>query len=194
MNNKLLKNTLWLDLLNSDWHDYKGGGKHEDRLDKDEWLKKFLSPWQGSLKVAPLPKIQKKLKDLRALLRRMAEDFSKRKPLRKIDLKRFNDVLKSSPEIKKISPSGQSYALQNEAKTPGIHSMLAEIASSFGEIIAFGESERIKICQNSDCLWIFYDNSKNHSRKWCENATGCGNLMKVRMFRARTKLKDTQGN
>ena len=187
MNNKLLNNTLWLDLLNSDWHDFRGGGKHEDRLYKDAWLKNFLSPWQGSLKAAPSPKIQKKLKELRALLLRMAEDFSKRKPLRKVDLERFNDVLGSSPEIKKIVPSGQSYELRHETKTPGIHSMLVEIASSFAEILACGEPEHIKICQNSDCWWIFYDNSKNQSRKWC--GTGCGNLMKVRMFRDKAKQK-----
>ena len=189
MNNVLQKNTLWLDLLNSDWHDFRGSGKHEDRLNKDAWLKNFLLPWQGALKVAPLPKIKKELKELRSLLCRMAEDFSKQKPLRKIDLKRLNDVLGSSPEIKKVVSSGRSYALKHEMKTPGIHSMLAEIAHSFAEILAFGEPERIKICQNPDCLWIFYDHSKNHSRKWCENATGCGNLIKVRLFRAKAKQK-----
>ncbi len=34
------------------------------------------------------------------------------------------------------------------------------------------------------CGWVFYDRSKNRSRKWCEQAT-CANLMKVRRFRQR---------
>jgi len=187
MNDILYKNTLWLDLLNSDWHDFKGGGKHEDRLDKDAWLKNFIAPWRESLAAAPLLKIQSRLKELRTLLRRMAEDFSQRRPITKNDIDHLNNVLGSSPEIKKIVPSGQTYVLEHETKTAGIHSMLAEIAHSFAEILAFGEPERIKICRNPDCLWIFYDNSKNHSRKWCENATGCGNLIKVRMFRAKAK-------
>ena len=181
---------MWLDLLNSDWHDFRGGGKHEDRLDNKFWLKSFLSPWQGTLKDAPLLKIQKLLKELRALLRRMAEDFSKQRPLEKMDMERLNNILESSPEIKKVAWSGQTYILQYEKKSPGIQSLLAEIVSSFTDILAFGEPERIKICQNPDCLWIFYDNSKNHSRKWCENATGCGNLMKVRLFRAKAKQKN----
>jgi predicted RNA-binding Zn ribbon-like protein len=180
---------LWLDLLNSDWHDFKGRGKHVDRLDSDAWLKNFISPWQESLKAAPWPKIRRKLKELRDLLRRMAEDFSTRTPLNKMDLERLNNILENSPEIKKVAWARPSYILQYEKKGPGIHSMLAEIASSFAEILTCGEPRRIKICQNPDCLWIFYDNSKNHSRKWCENATGCGNLMKVRMFRARAKQK-----
>lgn len=190
MNNKLLKNTLWLDLLNSDWHDYKGGAKHEDRLDKDAWLKNFIAPWRASLTALPLSKIRDKLKGLRVLLRRMAEDFSKRRPFRKMDIARLNAVLGSSPEIRKVYPSGQSYELRREAKTPGISAMLAEIAHSFAEILAGGEPGRVKVCRNPDCLWIFYDTSKNRSRKWCENATGCGNLMKVRLFRAKAKLKN----
>jgi len=189
MDSKLQKNTLWLDLLNSDWHDFKGGGRHEDRLDNDAWLKNFLLPWQGMLKNTPLPNIRKKLEELRSLLRHMAEGFSKRKLLNKIDLERFNEVLGHSPEVKKVAWSGQSYILQYEKKSTGIPSMLAEVASSFANILASGEPERIKICQNPDCLWIFYDKSKNLSRKWCENATGCGNLMKVRLFRAKAKKK-----
>jgi len=189
VNNILQKNTLWLDLLNSDFHDYKGGGKDEDRLYKDEWLENFLLPWQETLHDVPVQKIQKKLKELRALLRRMAEDFSKRKPPKEIDLEHLTHILESSPQLKKISWSGPSYTLQYITKIPGIPSMLAAIASSFAEILAFGEPERIKICQNPDCLWIFYDSSKNHSRKWCENATGCGNLMKVRLFRDKAKQK-----
>ncbi|MFH2107312.1 MAG: CGNR zinc finger domain-containing protein [Chrysiogenia bacterium] len=194
MDSKLQKNSLWLNLLNSDWHDFKGGGRHEDRLDNDVWLQNFLLPWPELLMVTLLSKIRKQLKELRILLRQLADDYSKRKPLRKMDIERLNAVLRSSPEIKKVYPSGQFYEIRREAKIPGISAMLVDIASSFAEILARGEPERIKVCQNPDCLWIFYDTSKNRSRKWCENATGCGNLIKVRMFRAKSKQKSNPGN
>ncbi len=190
MDSKLLENTLWLDLLNSDWHDFRGGGKHEDRLENEVWLRKFISPWQEPLRVVPLPEILDKLRELRVVLRRMAENFSKREPLRGTDLNRLNNILENSPLVNKVALSGQCYTLRFHPKTPGIQSMLAEIASSFAEILAYGEPERIKICRNPDCLWIFYDHSKNCSRKWCENATGCGNLMKVRLFRAKARQKN----
>jgi predicted RNA-binding Zn ribbon-like protein len=189
MDSKLQKNDLWLDLLNSDWHDFKGGGRHEDRLDSDAWLERFLLPWSGMLGHIPLPMVRGQLKDLRSLLRRMAEGFAARKSLRRADLERLNGVLGSSPEVRKISRSGRSYLLHYEKKCSGLPPMLAEIASSFADILAHGEPGRIKICRNPDCLWIFYDTSKNRSRKWCENATGCGNLMKVRLFRARARQK-----
>jgi predicted RNA-binding Zn ribbon-like protein len=189
MDSKLQKNTLWLDLLNSDWHDFKGGGRHEDRLETDAWLGNFLLPWQGMLKGETWPDIRRQLGGLRTLLRRMAGDFSQRRPLRETDLGRLNHALARSPEVKKVVRSGQSYILQHEKKSAGIPFLLAEIASSFAEVLARGEPERIKACLNPDCLWIFYDTSKNRSRKWCENATGCGNLIKVRQFRAKARQK-----
>jgi hypothetical protein len=39
----------WIDLLNSDWHDYRGSGGREDRLDDPAWLGRFLAPWKGLL-------------------------------------------------------------------------------------------------------------------------------------------------
>ena len=38
----------WLDLLNSDYHDYLGRQGGEDRLDNTKWLGRFLSRWELS--------------------------------------------------------------------------------------------------------------------------------------------------
>jgi predicted RNA-binding Zn ribbon-like protein len=38
------------------------------------------------------------------------------------------------------------------------------------------------------CGWVFYDRSKNRSRRWCEQAT-CANLMKVRRFHQKHRQK-----
>lgn len=45
-------------------------------------------------------------------------------------------------------------------------------------------SERLKLCENDQCCWLFIDHSKNRSRQWCESA-GCGNRQRVRRFRRR---------
>ena len=44
--------------------------------------------------------------------------------------------------------------------------------------------ERVKICPADDCLWAFYDESRNGSRQWCSMAV-CGNRAKARAHRAR---------
>jgi predicted RNA-binding Zn ribbon-like protein len=42
----------------------------------------------------------------------------------------------------------------------------------------------IRECADPSCRWLFLDQSKNHSRRWCDMKV-CGNRSKVRRFRAR---------
>ncbi len=49
-----------------------------------------------------------------------------------------------------------------------------------------GTWKRFKVCQNDKCLWAFYDQSKNHSRKWCTMLV-CGNRMKVSRYNAKRR-------
>jgi predicted RNA-binding Zn ribbon-like protein len=49
-----------------------------------------------------------------------------------------------------------------------------------------GTWARLKACGNDECLWAFYDRSRNHGGAWCDMAT-CGNKLKNRDFRARRK-------
>jgi predicted RNA-binding Zn ribbon-like protein len=47
-----------------------------------------------------------------------------------------------------------------------------------------GTWQRLKICRNSECLWAFFDRSRNRQGVWCDMAV-CGNRLKNRAFRAR---------
>ncbi|TMI13474.1 CGNR zinc finger domain-containing protein, partial [Candidatus Bathyarchaeota archaeon] len=40
---------------------------------------------------------------------------------------------------------------------------------------------RLKACSSDTCRYAFYDNSKNHTGKWCSMAV-CGNRNKVRKY------------
>ncbi|MGA3058695.1 MAG: CGNR zinc finger domain-containing protein [Candidatus Limnocylindrales bacterium] len=43
---------------------------------------------------------------------------------------------------------------------------------------------RLRHCANPSCGWLFIDESKNHSRVWCEMAT-CGSRAKMTRYRRR---------
>lgn len=45
---------------------------------------------------------------------------------------------------------------------------------------------RLKVCAAEDCQWVFYDESRNRSRRWC-SMEACGNRSKVRSFRQRAR-------
>jgi predicted RNA-binding Zn ribbon-like protein len=49
-----------------------------------------------------------------------------------------------------------------------------------------GTWAHLEACANDDCLWAFYDRSRNHGGTWCDMAT-CGNKLKNRDFRARQR-------
>ncbi len=66
----------------------------------------------------------------------------------------------------------------------GLDPALARIASIIREAMLAGEWSRLKVCPADDCLWAFYDRSRNRSRTWCR-MEDCGNRAKVRAFRER---------
>jgi predicted RNA-binding Zn ribbon-like protein len=49
---------------------------------------------------------------------------------------------------------------------------------------ADGTWDRLKLCNNPDCRWAFYDRSHSRRGAWCDMAT-CGNRHKNRNLRAR---------
>ena len=49
-----------------------------------------------------------------------------------------------------------------------------------------GRLQRLKACANPDCQWVYYDASRNRSGRWCSMGE-CGDVMKARAYRARTR-------
>jgi predicted RNA-binding Zn ribbon-like protein len=45
---------------------------------------------------------------------------------------------------------------------------------------------RVRECSEKTCRWLFLDQSKNHSRRWCDMKL-CGNRAKARRFYARLR-------
>lgn len=66
--------------------------------------------------------------------------------------------------------------------------MLWPVAASAIDLLTHGEMERVKQCGGPEgCDWLFYDTSKNGSRRWC-SMEGCGSRAKMRRYTARKRL------
>jgi hypothetical protein len=50
------------------------------------------------------------------------------------------------------------------------------------------ELERLHVCSNPVCRFVFYDESRNGSRRWCDPV--CGNRVRVGRFRHRHRPSD----
>jgi predicted RNA-binding Zn ribbon-like protein len=54
------------------------------------------------------------------------------------------------------------------------------------DLLRSEEVTRIRQCDGGGCGWLFIDNTRNHSRRWCD-AGDCGNRERVRRHYARRK-------
>ncbi len=62
--------------------------------------------------------------------------------------------------------------------------VLWELTRSATRLITSPALTRARTCAADDCGWWFVDDTKNHSRRWCDMKV-CGNREKARRFRAR---------
>ena len=61
-----------------------------------------------------------------------------------------------------------------------------QIALSVTTLLTGESAERIRLCSSHDCGWLFLDESRNGSRRWC-SMEGCGNVEKARRYRRRQR-------
>lgn len=59
-----------------------------------------------------------------------------------------------------------------------------EIAHATGRLVLSPRLAAVRACAAGDCGWWFLDETKNHSRRWCDMKL-CGNREKLRRFRSR---------
>ena len=104
-------------------------------------------------------------------------------PRRAID--EVNRALASRERIELVA-SDDGVRLGHSHVGDAIDDVLARIAEPIVREIGNGHDDRIRICANDTCRWIFYDESRAGRRRWCDMAT-CGNRAKAQRHRARQK-------
>ena len=62
--------------------------------------------------------------------------------------------------------------------------ILGPIAQAAVNLLTTHDHTRIKQCQGKHCGWLFYDSTKNNSRRWCDMSV-CGNRSKIKALRKR---------
>jgi predicted RNA-binding Zn ribbon-like protein len=68
------------------------------------------------------------------------------------------------------------------ADATGWDAFIADLMLPLAEIVL--SSSRLAMCANPSCRLVFIDDSKSHTRRWCDDA-GCGNRVRLRRYRRR---------
>jgi predicted RNA-binding Zn ribbon-like protein len=71
-----------------------------------------------------------------------------------------------------------------EPRAPGVDGALGRIIAAVHDAMAEGSWVRLKACPADNCLWAFFDETKNRSGTWCSMSV-CGNRTKARAYRRR---------
>jgi predicted RNA-binding Zn ribbon-like protein len=64
------------------------------------------------------------------------------------------------------------------------------VARSAAELLTSPKLGRVKVCAGEGCGWMFLDESRNASRRWCDSRD-CGNRERVRKYLARKRASDS---
>jgi predicted RNA-binding Zn ribbon-like protein len=67
---------------------------------------------------------------------------------------------------------------------PHLERPLWPLAYAAFTLLTREDLSRLRVCAADDCDWLFYDVTRNRSRKWCDMTT-CGNRAKVARYRSR---------
>ena len=172
----------WVDLANSEMWD--GYGHLTDFLENREWIHDFLEFWHFHVPL-PRPEVLRDLRKLRKLLRHVAEKTSQGARIEARDLEALNSWLKV-PVYQRLVENQNGLELTLEPVQIGWPAIVARIAASLAQALSQQPHDRLKLCANPGCLWVFVDRTKGNVRRWCSDAT-CGNRDRVRRSRAAHK-------
>jgi predicted RNA-binding Zn ribbon-like protein len=171
-----------LDLINSRWSDHLGSGQLFDRLSKSAFRRAFLQRWAYRVSDPADDAAWSRLSELRGVLRSALELYMSSKPLGPSIRRALESHLNRAPVTLALSGGPDAYHLSLKRSGNDWDVVIAEIAASAIKVMT--EHRTIKKCANADCSWMFVDESKPRSRRWC-NVSICGSLVNVRRHRAR---------
>ena len=85
-----------------------------------------------------------------------------------------------------IDTTGRGLRLSSRFTGDEIDCALAELAEPLVRTVGGADAGRTRICDNEECRWAFFDDSRTHRRRWCDMAS-CGNRAKAARHRARAR-------
>lgn len=178
-------NFLFLDFINSGELDYLTG-KPQEHLLEDGWLENLLKKYQLMLPTALDQPVLEMLVDFRQKFRAITEKIIAGEDLRESDVVLLNQYLARSNLTRQIEYATGEYKFKLIPNNYNWDWIFSEVITSLIVFIRAQDVTRLKICENDNCRWLFYDESKSHTRRYCSDSS-CGNLLKVRRFRERQK-------
>lgn len=126
-----------------------------------------------------------KIRSVRRAMRELADAVVEERVPDSAALATVNRALHARQVIELVA-SADGWSIDHRHVGDPIDDALARIADPMVRELADGHPDRIRVCANDTCQWVFYDASRSGRRRWCDMTT-CGNRAKAARHRARVK-------
>lgn len=174
-------NELWYEIVNSNWKGYTKENLQPDQLLQPNWIQNILKQRDIHITLPLSTEAINELQSIRTIMQSMIEAFSTGHAPSDEDVSALNIYLAKVPAILQLEKKEKVFLLKELPLPSDWHWLLREVVASFAMFITSHNPACIKRCSNPDCRWVYYDESRQKNRRWCNDR--CANLMRVRQFR-----------
>jgi predicted RNA-binding Zn ribbon-like protein len=127
---------------------------------------------------------------LREALYRIFSSVAAEAEPRPQDIEILNRTLMAAPVRAQLVKQDGAYLWRAELK-PRLADLLAPVLWTAGDMLAEPRRDRVRLCANEKCVWLFLDDSKSGTRRWCA-MSACGNRAKAHRHYQRMKKEKTK--
>ncbi len=149
-----------------------------------ERLQRFKNWWQGQNDIAAI--VFGETIEVREIIYRLFSTLAAQRAPAAADLQALSRALTQTPARTTVAPAPPGYAWQVPQSEPIASTLLTPVLWSAGDLLVSHRLERVRQCANSQCLWLFLDDSKSGNRRWC-SMSACGNRAKAHRHYLRRK-------
>ena len=142
-----------------------------------------VARWDGS---AEGKRVLREALRLRSALRAGAERLAAGKPVGDEMVEAINRVLAYRPAYPRLVRAGKRYTSRLEPVSTSPLHLLVPVAESAAWLLEHGEPSMVRRCEGPRCVLLFYDTTRNKSRRWC-SMEECGSRAKAVAYYRRNR-------
>lgn len=127
-----------------------------------------------------------RVRAVRDALREVVDAVVERRTPRPSALAEVNRALAARERLVLVADDGD-LVLDHRHEGDPLDDVLARIAERIARLASSEDADRLRICADDGCRWVFFDSSRTARRRWCDMSS-CGNRAKAARHRARVRI------